>query len=377
MSADSENFNDLSHALDHFKGESSKLLEECRKQFQELYTTHSKTIDELESKAAELQNILISCQKSESEINSIVEKSSKEIDEYLEDAKTQAEAAEEAKVKSSSIYTELKTYGDKIFGYINIDKKEINQREFSQIDDPDNRIAENGKYYEIIREKIPGIKDEIAQLVEEYKGFIKTDKEETAQRNESITNEFDNLYKRIESLLPGATAAGLSESYYQSEKSSLNKVYLWMVIFGISLVGFIVTGWIMFSMEIIRFPENPSLGATLSQIARALFFESPFIWLGVTANVKMSQYTRLNEEYRHKWTMMRVFDGMRTVLNDEAIIDKEGSNIDFYRTLLAMFEENPSRLLDKKYTPDSPLTLFSHLRPNNDKDNTEHETNTK
>ncbi len=190
MMAGGDNFSEFSHALDNFKNDSSQLLEECKKQFQELYNTHSEIMDELESKAANLSSILASCQESEKEINQVIEKSSKEINEYLEAAKTQADAVAETQVKASNICTELKAYEEKIFGYIRIDKKEITQREFNQIDDPDNKTNENGVFYELTREKIPGLKDEITQLVDEYKGFIKNDKEEASQRNESISRDY-------------------------------------------------------------------------------------------------------------------------------------------------------------------------------------------
>lgn len=195
-----------------------------------------------------------------------------------------------------------------------------------------------------------------------YKSFLKEDEGKVQAREEKANKEIDNLLQRIESLLPGATATGLSESYDKAEKGALHSTWLWIGCFILSIISLCGVGWFMFYKGLIVIDSNMTFSGTIIQLLRILCFEFPFIWLAWASNIKISQYTRLTEEYRHKWATMRIFDGMRSVLKENDSEHALETTDNFYQTLLYSFSENPSGTLDKKYDPDGPFSMLSWIK---------------
>lgn len=207
-----------------------------------------------------------------------------------------------------------------------------------------------------------GKKDKVDTLIQDYKTLIDKDKKNIENRESSITAKTDELFDRIEGLLPGATAAGLAEAYKQAKEETQRRIWIWSAAFLLALILFAIEGWILIIYKAVSFEPDISLSLSILQLLRAACFELPFIWLAWAANIKVSQYTRLNEEYLHKWTMMRVFDGMRKALNESENANEENNIGYFYRMLLDSFANNPSKTLDKQYSPDGPFSFLETLK---------------
>lgn len=232
---------------------------------------------------------------------------------------------------------------------------------YSHITDIYNKVIE---YEEELfgNKETQGKKDKIDTLIQDYKILIDKDKKNIENRESSITAKTDELFNRIEGLLPGATATGLAEAYEKAKKETQRRIWIWSAAFLLALIFFAIEGWLLIKYKAVNFEPDISLSLSILQLLRAACFELPFIWLAWAANIKVSQYTRLNEEYLHKWTMMRVFDGMRKALNESENANEENNIGYFYRMLLDSFANNPSKTLDKQYSPDGPFSFLETFK---------------
>lgn len=265
--------------------------------------------------------------------------------------------------KINKIYEKVVNYNKELFGYKKKILTLINLQQYNSIKSPEEKEEVEGKYYQISYDHIPGEKDKLDQLISTYKQFLQEDEQNIKIREQHNEEKIKALLSKIENLLPGATAAGLSSSYNDAENSANWGIWLWILCFVSSISASLFVGWWLFDKGIIAFDAKTSFTGAIIQFMRVFCFEFPLVWLAWTANIKISQYIRLTEEYRHKWTMMRIFDAMRTILNendsDNAMNTKDG----FYNSLLLSFSENPSKCLDKKYDAESPLnTLMKFIR---------------
>ena len=164
---------------------------------------------------------------------------------------------------------------------------------------------------------------------------------------DSVVQKHKELTQRIENLLPGATAAGLSEAYEMSINEQKNNLRYWTTVFYVSLLGILGVFLLLAAFGSWSFKVEDSLTETLIKIIRLITFESPLLWIAIIASRKINQYTMLIEEYRHKWATMRVYDGMRKAVKE---IDKENlensPETQLFIELLKTVQKNPTISLE-------------------------------
>ena len=164
---------------------------------------------------------------------------------------------------------------------------------------------------------------------------------------DDASNKYKELITKIENLLPGATAAGLSEAYEKAISEQKENLRKWTNIFYISLSGMVMTFLALALLDLWSFSVKDSLVDTIIKVIRLATFESPVLWLAIVSSKKINQFTMLIEEYRHKWATMRVYDGMRKAVRD---IDKEGAEnspeAQLFIELLKTVQKNPTISLD-------------------------------
>lgn len=304
----------------------------------------------------------------EKELKNILENAKKMFSEAKLECENLTSKAETVFTSATSDFKEIQKYKYAVLGDIRIEKETITQQVYNSLPEQDREV-DGLKYYKIVRTQVPGTKDRIDHMLNEYDDLFTEAQERLNKEEKSIQANADELLKKIKYLLPGATAAGLAGSYYDSMRASTWRVLISSAFFIFAIGGFIYTGWKLFDNNIIYFSEAISFKDAIMQFMRAIFFETPFIWIGIVSSIKMAQYTRLNEEYRHKWSMMRIFDGMREILTENKQIES-GNSEQFYKSLLESFAYNPSVILEKKYSPETPLSVVKDIthfnRENND-----------
>lgn len=175
---------------------------------------------------------------------------------------------------------------------------------------------------------------------------------DTAHRSE--TSRFDELFKKIEGLLPGATSAGLAHAYDKQKNSYGSQIILWQW-------SFIITMGLMIVIGVWAFYETINVTMTLNEslvsLIRKLPFFVPLIWLGVFSGKRLSQNKRLQQEYAFKETLAKSFDGHKTQV--EALkLANDGLQKELMakllKNLIESTGENPSSTLDNKAHDEKP-----------------------
>lgn len=233
-------------------------------------------------------------------------------------------------------------------------------------------------------EKVNGYSSEIEEIESkaqefESKVFGKTpeDKEALKYKLDSLKTELEQLHSaweekygtlstKIEGLLPGATSAGLAKSYYDQKNSYKTPNIIWSVVF-------IGTMALMVWYAITTVENSDSVGgAFMNILSRAPFF-IPTIWLALFASKQQSQNRRLEQEYAHKESLAKSYDGYKREI-EKLPESKEKNEImeKLVASLIDASSYNPSSTLEKKSHNDSPPLLSSLWKRKDDKtgDNT-------
>ncbi|WP_415886612.1 hypothetical protein ACMXYO_01165 [Neptuniibacter sp. QD37_6] len=189
------------------------------------------------------------------------------------------------------------------------------QKASEKLDDLEASLNELKKFYRRVfgssDEAQLGLKDELDQgmdLLESYK----VKQEET----------YAALNKKIESLLPGATSAGLATAYSDMRESFNKPILISNIIFYISLV-FLVLGAVAMSVEtfwaadsIIKFKEFGNWDSILKGLLYKLPFYGPVLWLAYFASKRRSEAQRLQQEYAHKESLAKSYESFKKQIED-------------------------------------------------------------
>ena len=168
------------------------------------------------------------------------------------------------------------------------------------------------------------------------------------------------MFEQIESLLPGATSAGLASSY-NALKDKFNKpIETYTRLFYLSLL---LLGGAALVMSIKQFEIYPKLSISFVEIAewdlilRALLYKVPFIapiiWLALFSTTRRSQYERLQQEYAHKEAFASSYESYKKQLQDLSG-DSDDLQIALISKAIDAIAYNASTTLDGKHEDKLP-----------------------
>lgn len=195
----------------------------------------------------------------------------------------------------------------------------------------------------------PGIK---TQFIEYFESLKHSNKEVLKERKEA----YDTLYRKIEGLLPGATATGLSKAYQEQKNNYKLPVILWSVLFTLTVGG-------MMAFGIIYYAESENFQDTIRHILARLPFFIPAIWLAIFASRQQSQYKRLQQEYVYKETLSKSYEAYKREIDklpDSAI--KDALHEKLIASMVEMCGYNPSLTLENKSHEDKPPMMGDFLK---------------
>lgn len=169
------------------------------------------------------------------------------------------------------------------------------------------------------------------------------------------------MFVKIESLLPGATSAGLASAYGVLSADFKKQVAQYTRLFYGSLTALIVGALIML---IERISIYPILSISLVSvkdwdfIVRALVYKVPFIapvvWFALFSAKRRSQYERLQQEYAHKAAFASSYESYKKQLQE-----LPGDNGDLQKILIGKAVDaiayNASVTLDGKHEEKLPI----------------------
>ena len=293
---------------------------------------------------------------------------------------------EEEKIEEEKI----ETFEEKFEKFIGESQNEITdlKTELSEITElyndfikkPNSAIPSKAEKLNEAFEKVNEYSSEISEIEEkvqefETKIFGKTTDDEDALKFKinTLKSELDELHTdwedkyitlstKIESLLPGATSAGLAKSYHDQKKSYEKPNILWSIVFIGTMVG-------MVFYAVMTIKSSESVGSAFMNIlARAPFFV-PTIWLALFASKQQSQNRRLEQEYAHKESLAKSYEGYKREISKlPESSDKEKIMEKLVDSLIDASNYNPSETLEKNSHNDSPPLISSIFGKKNQKE---------
>lgn len=167
------------------------------------------------------------------------------------------------------------------------------------------------------------------------------------------------LFERIESLLPGATSAGLA-SAYRSLKESFDKPIANYTKYFYWSLGLIALGTVVFAIEKVSllppdvtFTKIKDWDEILRGLVGKAGFFIPMVWLALFSATRRSQYERLQQEYAHKEALASSYESYKKQLQE-----LNGGSEDLQRELIAKavaaIAYNASATLDGKHHKEKP-----------------------
>jgi hypothetical protein len=192
---------------------------------------------------------------------------------------------------------------------------------------------------------------------ESVSAFIERQKKKLTEFEVEQASKTEALIQKIESLIPGATSAGLATAYHEMKNSfdapikTASRIFygtIAVLIFGSILLCVQKIYW--FGIEFIPLPDWES---SLRSFAYKLPFYGAAVWLAYYASKRRSEFQRLQQEYAHKEALAKSYDSFKRQI--EALGSKDD-------VLMAMLLEkaigaiahNASQTLDGKHGDKSP-----------------------
>lgn len=194
-----------------------------------------------------------------------------------------------------------------------------------------------------------------------FKKDIETLYENNKKANEDLETDwstrYKTLYDKIEGLLPGATATGLSKAYEDQKKKYRMPVIMWSVVFGLTVGGMMLFGWHFYK-------DVNDLADSLQHILARLPFFIPAVWLAIFASKQQSQYKRLQQEYVYKETLSKSYEAYKREIDK---LPESAVKNQLHEKLIAAMVEmcgyNPSLTLEHKSHEEKPPIPGSGLLP--------------
>ncbi|MGP4119704.1 hypothetical protein ACT3N8_07800, partial [Psychrobacter aquimaris] len=173
--------------------------------------------------------------------------------------------------------------------------------------------------------------------------------------------KYEAISEQVESLLPGATSAGLAKSYHdQKDKYDESITHNTHIFYGIIAVMFLAS-FVISTSDISLFPPSIEFVKinNIEDISSFLFFRLPvllpLIWLAVFVSKRRSECERLKQEYTHKAALASSYESFKQQIKD---IDGDKADVLMEKLLdsaINAISHNASLTLDKKADESMPI----------------------
>jgi hypothetical protein len=194
-----------------------------------------------------------------------------------------------------------------------------------------------------------GLKDELDSRLTQLQAY-------EAEQN----TRHSALFSKVESLLPGATSAGLSSSYLKLKKRFNRPIFLYTFAFNAALLALLVGGLVMISSSISFDPFKVEFVATSNweDLLRTLLTRAPIVvpvvWFAIFSATRRSQYERLQQEYAHKEAFASSYESYKKQLQ-ELQVNSDALQKELIAQAINAISYNPSKTLDGDHTEKTPL----------------------
>lgn len=171
--------------------------------------------------------------------------------------------------------------------------------------------------------------------------------------------KYDALNLQIESLLPGATSAGLASAYREMKDSFAKPISFASGAFYVAIVVLVVGSVLMAVDRVswqngIKFQELGDWESVLRSLVYKLPFYGPAVWFAYYASKRRSEYQRLQQEYAHKEALAKSYDSYKKQIQ-ELGQESDEMLVSLLKKAIDAIAHNASQTLDGKHGDKMPL----------------------
>ncbi len=276
----------------------------------------------------------------------------KSINEKMQEQNTNSSSYESKIIslykKTLETFIEIQKLHNEIFGY-----------------DEEDDDEETTKHINGLKEELDAtytkLNTAFSDLENEFNNLKKVKFEEIDSDYSIKEKKYNELKAKIESLLPGAMSAGLSSSYHEKKEDEIKEKEKSEKIFYIALSVLTTISLIPFGLGIFllcsgKFDLQTLILDTPRIVCATLPLYAPALWLAYSSNRKSNLSKRLIEEYTHKETLSKTFEGLSKQI--EGLDDDEISNelkVKLLYNIVSMNSENPGALIKGYNKSDHPF----------------------
>jgi len=207
-------------------------------------------------------------------------------------------------------------------------------------------ISETRKAAEEAAASVKGLADKSATVETRIADYEK--------RLAQLDAESAERLKTIETLLRGATSAGLAHSFDARRQTFLKPQHRWQWIFVISLLA-IIAVTVSGLAHIYTMAKTPDL----DELARLWLARLPVVgallWLALHASRESALAKRLEEDYGFKSAIASCFEGFRKQMSEIGQIPRESPLAQLCENTLSTVAAPPGRIYDKHKLTVSPI----------------------
>lgn len=224
--------------------------------------------------------------------------------------------------------------------------------------------AELDNAYTQLKSDLANTDESLAKLKNDteasYQLFIENKSSEFDKSHKAWDDEYSTSAAKIRELLPNALTAGLSSAYRVKREEEEIEYKRLRRAFGWGIFGLILVSMIPIAFSINSIIENEQIKNVIFRIPRIVVailpLYIPVLWVAYSANKKRNLSKRLIEEYSHKETLSKTFEGLSTQIDkiEDKKISSELRNNLLYN-LLEVNSQNPGKLISDYDKSDHPL----------------------
>jgi len=196
---------------------------------------------------------------------------------------------------------------------------------------------------------------------EEAKELLKKGAEDQLQTRKV---EFEATQKRIETLLPGALAAGLAQAYSKKVEDETKERETHREDFSRGINIMLCIALIPLVVSLVFLAQGTSLQEVIDRLPKVAlataFLYGAAIWKTAAAGKRQRLSKRLIEEYSHKEAQSRTFVGLSQQINDLGNDElSEDLRLKLLYNLVQISSENPGKLITDYKKSDHPIYELS------------------
>ncbi len=306
---------------DSIEAQIAYMLEDTEVKHEKLIEFYNKTLNDVEY---------------DNTTKELIEKAKNDIESYLKQVK-------EDTIELSNKIEDFEKYYIKVFGELN---------------DQDERV---GGLKEELEKRIKTLDTFETEQQKIHKKTLEKKLEEITKYEKEQQLHNKNLFEQIQSLLPGATSAGLAKAYHDEREKFIEPIKRWNQLFiGSLALMFLVTFFTFVTISYtqdgfsINFLHSQDFKQTMNNFLFKLPLYLPLVWLAIYASKRRSENQRLEQEYAHKEALAKSYSSYKQQI-EELKQEDQLLRIKLLDSAIATMSNNASDVLDKKHGDSTPI----------------------